>query len=275
MTDSKSSSDAPAPDAAEPVTDGTTASSDPGQQITNLATAHVAQHPAAVADPADEHRDDGGAVARPAALLAIPVSGPVVALTLLVHDHLPHVPADRADAALDGAVRQRTGRPLHGRRAEERSSRALRGRRRHHALPVLAGPLRAGCAGVHRAQRPRVLGQPRGRGRGAGVRRGGRRRGGVGARVRPREGRGAFRGVGRDVLCRVRAVLAGVPLRAGVTAGDGGGGAGLGAAGRGDAAGGRDRPRGDAGLRGGDRPSSWRRCAGRCSTCRWTATSPA
>ena len=84
MTDSKSSSDTPAPDAAEPVTDGTTASSDPGQQITNLATAHVAQHPAAVADPADEHRDDGGAVARPAALLAIPVSGPVVALTLLV-----------------------------------------------------------------------------------------------------------------------------------------------------------------------------------------------
>ncbi len=91
MTDSTSSSnepgpetDAPEPDATELVTDGAPASPDPGQEITNLVTAPIAQHPTAVADPPDEHRDDGGAVARPPALLAVPVSGPIVALTLLV-----------------------------------------------------------------------------------------------------------------------------------------------------------------------------------------------
>ena len=96
MTDSKSASnepvpepDAPAPDAAEldaaePVTDGTPASPDPGQEIANLAPTPVPGLPAAIADPPDGQRDDGGAVARPTALLAVPVSGPIVALTLLV-----------------------------------------------------------------------------------------------------------------------------------------------------------------------------------------------
>ncbi len=96
MTDSKSPSnepepetDAPAPDATEPVTeepitDGTPASPDPGQEIANPAPAPVTQRPTAVADPPDEQRDDGGAMSRPTALLAIPVSGPIVAMTLLV-----------------------------------------------------------------------------------------------------------------------------------------------------------------------------------------------